>query len=351
MQKLTVVQTKALELTGLDESKKSPKGWIYGKCPFCGHDWKFGIKFNQNKLIYKNDLSFNCFRGSCGKKGSEYELFKHYNVLYLLNDKQSIDKVDTLSSELDTTPYSQKEIPKQHSETRDYPIGWYRVFDHPYLRERGWEDWQFQTYHVGVSEMFFKLKDHIIILIIEDGENKGFVARSTKDSNWIDQHNREVKEYNEKCLPSERKRFHPKYENESGVFFEELLFGIDEVTDRTETVIIVEGPLDKSNTDKQLKLNQSDTVKCLCTFGKKISETQMFKIKRKGVNNILLLYDPDAIDSSKQFGFELERYFKVKISVHESKDPGEMLTEDFQDVIASAKDPINFYANIVQSVL
>jgi hypothetical protein len=37
--------------------------------------------------------------------------------------------------------------------------------------------------------------------------------------------------------------------------------------------------------------------------------------------------------------------------VHESKDPGEMLTEDFQDVIASAKDPINFYANIVQSVL
>lgn len=344
-QNLTDIQKKALELTGLNEKKKSPKGWIYGKCPFCGDETKFGLKFNHNRDSFKNHLSFNCFRGSCQQKGTEWDLFKHFNVLYLLNQKEFIGSHISLEENLGK--FQEQPPLITNVINRNPPIGWNRIFSHQYLIDRGWTNFEFNKYYVGVTNIYNPLIDYIVFLVIEEGENKGYIARSTKSSQWIDDHNREVKLYNKTVPVSQRKAFHPKYSNEAGVEFEKLLFGIDDIIiGKTKTIIIVEGIFDKFNVDRVLNLYNSFEVRCVCTFGKKISEVQAIKLKNKGIENILILYDPDAIDSSKQFGFELEKFFKVKISVHSEKDPGEMNSSDFIYCINNAKSTIDFFSSM-----
>jgi hypothetical protein len=348
MDELTTIQRKALELTGLNVKKKSSKGWVYGRCPFCNHQFKFGMKFNHDRSTYKNHLSFNCFRGKCGAKGTEYDLFKHFNVLYLLGQKEFIPTNASLDNSLARVSTDSLEI---GTDIKQLPIGWTRIYDHWYLRQRGWEDWQFDQIHVGISETYTPLKDYLIFLIMENNQNRGHLCRSTWTIDKINQYNAHVKHFNKTCLKSQRKRFHPKYTNEAGVDFEKLLLGIDEITDKTSTTILVEGIFDKTNTDKQLSLNLSDEVKCLCTFGKKISEFQIEKLYKKGVKNIFLLYDPDAINASKQFGMDLSKAFKVQISSHPEKDPGEMNQQDFEYCLNTAKSPIDFYTNMLGKVL
>ena len=47
------------------------------------------------------------------------------------------------------------------------------------------------------------------------------------------------------------------------------------------------------------------------TFGKKISKFQIKRLLDKGVKDIVLLYDPDAVEQSKQYSLELNKYFLV----------------------------------------
>lgn len=347
---LTRIQQEVVDLLGLDLNYVSPKGWIYNApCPFCGEEGKFGVRINEKRANYSNQISFNCFKGSCGEKGTEYHLLKIFNRDHLLSQRDYIKSTrEPLESLLEPNMSDDSEIDIE-VETRQPPLGWTRVSTHPYLVDRGWEPWQFELYKVGVTDLYYSLKGYVVILMEEDGENKGYVARSTQSKEWIDDHNEKVKLFNKTAPKEKRKRLHPRYNNEGGVYFEKMLWGIDEVvTGITRTVILVEGPLDKTNTDKELQLNTTNEVKCCCTFGKKISKAQIKKLMNKGVSNIMLLYDPDAIESSKQFGNELEYNFEhVKIAYHPEKDPGDLKREEFMQCFEQAKSFINFYAGMV----
>ena len=60
----------------------------------------------------------------------------------------------------------------------------------------------------------------------------------------------------------------------------------------TEEIIIVEGITSKMRIDCELELYHSSKIKSCCTFGKKITEIQLLKIKNKGQNvkRIILFY-------------------------------------------------------------
>jgi len=114
-------------------------------------------------------------------------------------------------------------------------------------------------------------------------------------------------------------------------------------------VILVEGVTDKANVDKLLRLDKSDKLKCLCTFGKKISESQIRKLKTKGISKVILMYDPDAIDESKKYSIELELWdIRVKVGYLPDKDPGDLNREELTTVLSQTQTPNQFASSKMQ---
>lgn len=333
----TRIQQKTYEILQLNEKRISPKGWITSPlaCPWCGKDnYHFGIKFTTKTSRYNNEVSFHCFK--CDVRGGEFLLFKQLDLLifleqgeYIKHDKlleKKIIREDLINNDLEL------DVP-----TRHVPFGFRRITTDEYLIERGFELWQFKEYQIGRTKLFNKLKEHVIFLITEDGENKGYVARIT----WSKSKITEVEKITGKRVV--------RYMNEGGVDFARLVFGIDEIDKNTLSVILVEGVTDKANIDRKLnKLGLRERIKCCCTFGKKISDEQVEKIYRKGVCEIIFLYDPDAIESSKKHSIKLWKKFKVLVGFLKEKDPGELNIGEFIDVMENLEDPMNFSVNKLQ---
>jgi DNA primase len=335
MNDMTHRMQKVAEAFNLNLRNKSPKGWIYGgTCPFCNRSDKFGIKLNYERGKYRNHVSFNCFHGSCQEKGSEFKLLKEVGLLHLISDgefigeKDKLEQLTFISEEVDIDD----EVPTKHK-----PFGYRRVDSDPYLNGRGFKPWQYQTYNVGRTKMYDPLKDYVIFLIEEDGENKGYVARLT----WSKEKIKQQEDLGRLVL---------RYKNEGGVDFGKLLFGIDEiVSEVTKRVILVEGVTDKANVDKLLRLNLNEKTKCCCSFGKKISEEQIFKLWKKGVEQIVVLYDPDAVDASKQYSYQLKLWFNnVKVGYIHSNDPGDVDRKELLEVLKNAETPGTFDVMRVQ---
>lgn len=334
----TRVQQKVYELFSLNEKRISPKGWMMSPkaCPWCGKDNEhFGIKFTERTVRHNNEVSFRCLK--CDVTGGEFLLFKQLDLLtflrqgdYIKQDKALEKRINTKDDEEETLVI---DVP-----TRHHPFGFRRVQEDSYLQERGFEAWQFDSYVIGRTKLFGKLKDYVIFLIIEDGENKGYVARITWSKEKIKSHE------------SRTGKRVVRYNNEGGVDFAKLLFGIDEVDVWTKTVILVEGVTDKANIDRFLKtLGLIESTKCCCTFGKKISPEQTEKLRVRGVESIVFLYDPDAISSSKQYSMSLSKKFgKVLVGFLRDKDPGDLCIEEFSDVMNKLEDPMNFSINKLQ---
>jgi len=333
---LTYRQQKIVEILNLDLNNTSPKGWIYGAtCPFCNRSDKFGVKLNFDRTSHKNHISFNCFHGSCQAKGTEYKLLKQLDMLHIIQvgefigDKQRLEKKQIFSTEQKKL---ELDLPDRHP-----PFGFRRIKTNNYLESRGFQSWQFDTYYIGKTKLVPKLKQYVIFLIRENQKNKGYVAR-------LEMTKQQQQQYE---LRTGKKL--TKYINEAGVDFGKLLFGIDEVTEQTQHVILVEGVTDKSNTDKQLNLYQSSETKCLCTFGKKMSVEQMTKLHNKGVSKITLLYDPDAVNASKKYSNQLTTLFSdVKVGYLHEKDPGEANADELIQAISTAVSPIIFDTDKVQ---
>ncbi len=65
----------------------------------------------------------------------------------------------------------------------------------------------------------------------------------------------------------------------------------------------------------------------VATFGKKISDVQIYKLQNKGVRTVILGYDADAKDTTSQIAIQLDKYFDVYIadlSMADGKDWDEM---------------------------
>lgn len=316
-----------IENSSLDYRKKN----VIGKCPYCGGD-EFGISIDVNH-------KFGCFRKSkCGETGNIFKLLKKLNRLDLINQKveQSIT-----SNVLENVIISKesKQILNELPEI-SIPIGFKRTNSNPYLNERGFQYEDYIKYEVGTTKLDSKLKDYVIF-IIRDLKKRpvAYVGRHTKSKEEL------------KKIESLLGKRVPRYKN-SESDFQNLLFGDHECTLGTDTAILVEGLFAKRKVDEALKLDYDEKVKCLCTFGAKISSNQILKLHLLGIENIILCYDPDVIGHIKKYSLQLlEEFSNVKIASlirFPGKDPADLSTEELWSVFENLESVINFQLNTIQ---
>jgi len=336
---------KKEEIIQLFNLKKSGnRGWMLGDCGFCGKGEHMGIIFGD-KLS-----SFRCFK--CGESGTLFILLKHVKKLDLLEKNRTVDrdiylqnKIQIENEELDLD-YS---LPKKTK-----PIGFKRVYSNEYLESRGFTKEQFKLFHVGTTKLDPEARnEYVIFLIMEGGECKGYVARSIKSKIEIDNWNLGVKNHNNiaKLQGGRKLKKYLRYVNSHDTEFMKMLFGYEEITEDVDTVILVEGIMDKFNIDRLMDLYKVDNVKCNALFGKPISSYQVKRLQDKKVENIILLYDSDAVNESKKYGAELSKYFNVEVGfMPEDKDPGDLNSEELFNIMSNLESPMNFNISKVKKV-
>lgn len=339
--------TDSIVRENLTNVSKNGTGTHYvAQCPFCGRDHHLYV---QRETKRRNDRGDNvswmweCKR--CGENGRIRKLFAKLNKLHLIDFGKTVE-VDT-SLEKKIVKYKKKTALdlELETQTKTPPLGWKRVYDDDYLRSRGFVDEQFDIYHVGRTRLLRSMRDYVVALVMENGECKGYVGRSIKSKTWIDAYNNEMK------ANGSRKR-HIRYQNSVNTDFGKLLMGIDEITSNTKVAIIVEGFFDKTNVDKLLELYSDEEMKCVCSFGKKLSEAQIQKLHNKGIDDVILLYDPDAVDASKKYAFELtKRFGRVRVGFTKEHDPGDLDYSELSVILTTLESPLNFSINKVQKKL
>jgi len=293
---------------------------IYGLCPQCGHD-EFGIS------IVENNHPFSCFRKSkCGFTGNIYTLLKHLNKFKEFVGEREINPEGLL---LDVFETSEDIIQQQELTEVQPPVGWKRVFENEYLEnERGMQSYQFEQYKIGVSRL---KKDYITFLVEMEGKITGYVSRSIKSKAWIDAYNEEIKQTGGKK--------YLRYEN-SMSDFSKMLFGYDEIIKgKTTDVILVEGILSKTKTDYNLQLQTQNWLKCVATFGAKISEQQVQLLKDKGLTVIWLWFEADVLDKVKTIAAYLSTHFEVRVAHLNGFDPGDINEEQSLELMTKS---VNF---------
>ena len=198
-----------------------------------------------------------------------------------------------------------------------------------YLEERGFDDIDYNHFPVGSSD-YFKFKEYVIFPIHDNGDVVGYVSRHEWSKQRLEKHNRIAKKNDSYQLL--------RYRNSTDNDFIKLLYNYDNIIqDMTTTVIVVEGIFDVVSLTRTLNLYNNKHVTVVATFGKKISDTQIWKIQQKGVKNIVLMYDPDAVDSMKEISQKLNKFFDCVIAdiPDATKDADDM---EFWDLFDLFKD-------------
>ena len=188
----------------------------------------------------------------------------------------------------------------------EMPKGYKRVFKNPYLKSRGWKADDYSYFPAGTNRgMDWKLENYIIIPIVEDKKNVGYVARHIWSKDEIEDYN---SKHRNKIL-----RYRNSTEAE-GNGFEKLIYNIDAIIPNiTDTVIICEGVFDVVGLTRKLELYDNEQIQAVATFGKKISDTQLYKLQSRGVKTLILGYDQDAVDTTCRLAKDLEQYFEVYV--------------------------------------
>lgn len=316
------------------------KGWYRSKdlpCPWCGHDDKFGVRSDDGETG-----AFNCFHGNCPQgSGSLYFLLKEIGRNDLISYEKEIKIGSTLEGEL----YESDEVEESELPEETPPIGFRRIYSHPYLQSRGFTEYEFKKYEVGVTGIDPYLKNnYLIFLVRQDNKIRGWVARSLHTKEWHKKNLKWAKE-NDKS-PTLR------YKNTPGVEFDKLLFGYDEITESTKVVIVVEGIFDKIRTDQNLHLDSSDEIKCVASFGVKLSSHQINLLRRKDLEKVILFYDPETIRETQQYSLELSQYFQVEVAEvpNKEKDPGELCESEILTIFSNLKNPLEYLTTRLNSI-
>ena len=302
----------------LEIEKETRSGQYICRCPFCGKESHF--------YINKRTQAFDCKK--CGEFGNIYKLLRFFDKTYLLGGA-TIDDTDVISSvrEMLANELENSEVQLTELPVVKMPVGWKVLHNsNPYLLSRGISAEMCERYHFGATNMLTKYRNYVLVPIFDEGKIRGFIGR-----------------YGNKKVPEGKLR----YNNSIGTEFAQLLFGYDDITLNTRIVILVEGIFDKIAVDRVLKLDESEEIKCVCTFGKKISAEQIEKLKRKSVSRVILLYDFDAIKDIKKFGLELENNFVTDIVFTTRKDIDECTESEALAVFSKLYKPRDFNVDVI----
>ena len=210
------------------------------------------------------------------------------------------------------------------------PRGYKRCYKNTYLKSRGWITDDYEYFPVGTNRAIEReYQDYIILEVLDEGRRVGFVARSILSKEEIDSYN---------ARHHYQIRRYKNSDERNGNGFAKMLYNYDAIEPMvTHSVILCEGPFDVVGLNRKLELYDNKSIVPVATFGKKISQEQMFKLQKKGVEQIVIGYDNDAKETTSRIGMELEKYFDVLIADIPDgvgKDWDEMDVEDIYDVFA-----------------
>ena len=283
-------------------------------CPYCYYR-ECGIAIN------KDNHPFQCFRKkNCGVTTNIYGILRQLGKEDLLEGKEkTLNVFNNLENNIINNE-NKKETQLFDDKKVEKPIGFYYKNNDWYLEKRGFVEKDFYYFLVGETDIWPKYKNYILFLIYEKELLKGFVGRH---------------KYNGV----------PKYINSQEFDGEKLLYNFDSINENTNIVILVEGIMDVVNITKLL--NYDDEVVCCGTFGAKVSNTQIKKIMYKGVQNIILLYDPDVIRKIKEYSYKLLQKFNTYVGDLGKVDPGELTYKQFCYVLDGLYDPFEYFISKV----
>lgn len=316
-----IIRELTFELHGhLDGSKKN---LLIPTCPVCGKTGsKFGIYIGPDTERKKTFMA-HCFK--CGATTTDL------NSLLDLVGRPDLKVEERASFEPLVVPdffsIEEDEIDDELVSI-EMPAGWKRCFRNGYLKSRGFLYDDYEYFPVGTTRgLNFKYDNYVVFPIIDNEVTVGYVSRHIWPKEEIDNYN-------------ERARWAGKYEirrynNSTDNDFIKLLYNYDSVIeDVTDTVILCEGVFDVIALTRKLDLYDNHTVVPVCTFGKKISQVQIYKLQAKGVKTVIVAYDSDARDAKIKAATELSEYFDVFIStlMSDGKDYDEA---DFWDIYDS----------------
>ena len=282
----------------------SGKNIIVPVCPACGKGGgKFGI-YIGNETERKKPFMSHCFK--CGHTTTTLD-----QLLDLLG-RSDLKIAETAS-------FAPLEIPdfyKLGSETEidddlvivDMPESWKRSYRNPYLKSRGFEGDDYDYFPVGTTcHLNFKFDDYVVFPIIDAGDVVGYVARHTWSKQLIDEYNQDAKRRGKYQI----RRYNNSTEND----FVKLLYNYDAIIEgETDTAILCEGVFDVIALTRKFDLYENHWIVPVATFGKKVSQTQIYKLQSKGVRTVVIGYDGDARNGILKAADALEEYFDVYIA-------------------------------------
>lgn len=312
-----------LELISSLNAKKdgTGKNLLVPECPYCGHSgYKFGIYIGK-PIGRKQPFMAHCF--SCGHSVG--------NVNTLLKDLGRPDLAVTETFKLDNKlqddfSFMEDEELDDELVEIDMPEFYNRTWRNSYLKKRGFTRRDYEFFEAGTTRGFnFKFDDYVIFPIIEEGCYVGYVSRHTASKQEIDAHNEQAKRDGTYRIM----RYRNSVEND----FVKLLYNYDNVIDgETDTVIIVEGVFDAIALTRKLELYDNHRVAVVATFGKKISDVQVYKLQRKGVENIVIGYDGDATAAINKTAAQLSDCFENVLIADIPDENADFDDMDFWDI-------------------
>jgi len=244
------------------------RGWMRSNllvCPSCGQNDEFSIKFTDNGAVMHCLHSKSCNNYST----SLYNYLKGIGKLDLITYEKTI--------KLDEFPdFSEpNEVLEEISELplKKLPIGFRRLNYDEYLNSRKFDEEHYELFQVGETKLDPSLRNHLIFQFFnKEGGCIAWMSRSKKDKKW---HDDNLKRFKQGLCDLQL-----RYNNSSSTDFGRLLGGYNEITNNTDTLIIVEGITDKVNVDTELGLLYDESLKCCFTFGNKISVDQVNLINK-----------------------------------------------------------------------
>ena len=303
----------------INVEKETRSNQYISTCPFCGKPSHF--------YINKKNQQWDCKK--CGESGGIFKLLRHLDKLYLLG-APSVKKVDEIKSirqiQEDEAGQNIEEI--QPLPEVKMPAG-FKVFDYvsPYLQQRQITMEDIKHWEFGQTRIVSRFIDYLLIPIRDGGKIRGYIGR-----------------YASRHVPDGKLR----YSNSLNTDFSCLLFGYDDIIEgETETVIITEGLFDAIAVTKKLNLFDDNTIRAVCTFGKKISETQIKKLLAKKIRKVILLYDYDALKDIRHYASLLNEYFSVRVAIAlGKKDIDECTLSEVIDVFSNLRSVNHFNLDI-----